>query len=421
MNIKLKQDTDILFGLMGDSHITFEGAGVREVKKALEIYSQIGVEALVFTGDIIYQADNWNGPTTKVIKQPYEYYNKLINDCAKNVPIVYCMGNHEYAQNNEASEALLKDAVSLFEEQTSQKVKFHTVIKGFHFITAEINDFCCRVTRDTEEWVENEIEKALSDDEEKPVFVIMHAPIQETVIDSPKKENAKYSDEFKKFLNQRNRIVFLCGHLHTAAQNPRSIWQDGFTVVHSPNTAVGALGNDGINNEESVCGISQGLIVAVKDNYVKIYKLDFNTDELIGEPWEIDINAGRSGFLYTDKRFKNTNKPYFDNNAELNVKINGGGKACVCFSRALCEPYGKNQDGFAAAYNIKVTDKQSGEIVSDLWYQADYYYTVPHGDFLEKNIAGLEYGRRYVFEIYAVNPLGSVSEKPLKKELFIGR
>ena len=67
MNIKPEQDTDILFGLMGDSHITFEGAGVQEVKKALEIYSQIGVEALVFTGDIIYQVDNWNGPTTKVI------------------------------------------------------------------------------------------------------------------------------------------------------------------------------------------------------------------------------------------------------------------------------------------------------------------------------------------------------------------
>lgn len=36
MNIKLKQDTDILFGLMGDSHITFESAGVREVKKHLK-------------------------------------------------------------------------------------------------------------------------------------------------------------------------------------------------------------------------------------------------------------------------------------------------------------------------------------------------------------------------------------------------
>lgn len=410
-------DSDILFALMGDSHITPDKWGYREVKKAFEIYTRLGVDAFVLTGDIIYQVDNWERPTTTLSEKPYDYYNELKRKYTNNKPIIYCMGNHEYAQNTNPEPELLTDAVKLFEKETSQKARLHTVINGFHFIAANISDFCCTVTADTEEWCEKEIDKALAEDDTKPVFVIIHEPVQETVIGSKSNGNAAYSKQFKDFLNERSRVVFLCGHVHTAVQNPRSIWQDGFTAVHSPNTSVGALSDDGIANEEPVWQISQGLLVSVKDNYIKIYKLDFNADKFIGEPWEIDINSGRKGFLYTDKRFKNTNKPYFGDDARLETERDDTGRTYVKFTRAQCEAYGKNQDGFAAAYNIKVTDAESGKTVSDMWYQSDYYRAEPTCEPLKKHIDGLISGHKYIFEIYAANPFGAISEKPLRKEI----
>ena len=327
------------------------------------------------------------------------------------------MGNHEYVQNVNAEQCLLDGAVKLFVKNTAQPVKYHTEINGFHFITANVSDFSCGIKKETEEWVENEISEVLKNySDNKPIFVIIHEPIQETVIGSESNKTSNYSKEFKQFLNRDSRIVFLCGHIHTAAQNPRTIWQDGFTVIHSPHTCVGALANDGIKNEEAVWRISQGLIIGVKNNYIKVFKIDFNTHLMIGEPWEIDINTGKAGFLYTDKRFKESNRPYFESNAEIEASIGSDGITEICFTRAVCEAYGKNQDGFAASYNIKVTEINSKKLVSDLWYQADYYYTVPRITPLFKRINGLSKGVGYIFEIYAANPFGKVSSEPLKKK-----
>lgn len=418
MHLK-KDDYDIVFGVIGDSHITFEGSGVPEVDNALKIYKDIGVDALVFTGDIIYEADNFLKPTERLLEEPYLFYKKLINENAGDIPIVYCMGNHEYAQNTRATQQLLNDAVKLFVENVSQPVRYHTVIKDFHFITANVSDFSCNISRDTECWVEQEVTEALKNNDGRPIFVIIHEPIQETVIGSENKENAKYSDEFKRFLNKDARIVFLCGHIHTAAQNPLSIWQEGFTVVHSPHTSVGALSNDGIKNEDPVWRISQGLLFCVKNNLIKIFKIDFNTHMPIGMPWEIDINAGSSGFLYTDKRFEESNPPYFESNAEIEARIDLEGTAEIYFTRAVCKESKKNQDGFAAAYNIRVTETESKNIVSDLWYQADYYYSVPINKPLCKKIHSLCKGKSYIFEIKAANPFGKMSVNTLRKEIIL--
>ena len=86
------------------------------------------------------------------------------------------IGNHEFpilafSENIAAS-------TELFEKKTGQSAKYHTKISGYHFITD------VSVTSPDIEWIEDKVKEAVSEDKNKPVFVMLHDGFQNLILRS---------------------------------------------------------------------------------------------------------------------------------------------------------------------------------------------------------------------------------------------
>ncbi len=141
----------------------------------------------------------------------------------------------------QAGHELIKGTTDMHKYYTAQEsMGMHVELNGFHFITIsnsrldehgnatnKILDPECDL-----EWVEDQVETALADGPDKPIFTFMHHPVTDTIIASEStapewNEHPVYEDLFKATPN----ILSFTGHLHTAANHPRAIMQTTFTTL----------------------------------------------------------------------------------------------------------------------------------------------------------------------------------------------
>lgn len=189
---------------------------------------------------------------------------------------------------------MTKRALELFIRKTGQNPNYSTVINGYHFIIAECTDYYCgTLSRGIENRIMNEIDSAIEENAEKPVFLMFHNPIPEMfagIFNLP----SSYSDELIAFLKNRPQVINLCAHCHTATRFVQNIWQDEFTTSHTPMAGGGCL-------EEIECDCSghflpnEASFLEVTDSFVKIYSIEHITGSYISEPREINIKGILNG------------------------------------------------------------------------------------------------------------------------------
>lgn len=124
-----------------------------------------------------------------------------------------------------------KESLALYEKIMGQETDFHRVINGFHFIGISASKIEGEhYSEYQKEWLVKELDKAVADDPSKPIFVLQHEHISNTVYGSSDYEGWGMPD-FAEILKKYPQVIDFSGHSHYPINDPRSIWQGEYTAI----------------------------------------------------------------------------------------------------------------------------------------------------------------------------------------------
>jgi len=363
--ISLGDDYDLRFGVISDTHIGGGRGAVSyplsaRLAKVVKWYStQPGVKALAVNGDI----------TEVGAREQFDTFIDTWNANRGDLQLLANLGNHDgnYELNSDITGNTGTAALEAFESTTGLKSNAHYVIDGYHFITVSggSGDFIntgaaggaidsgyiespngnAGVPPSARNWLRGRIDYAKANAPGKPIFVFLHWPIQNTFyVSNEWYTNSFGSEPLTGWFKDDKEVVIFGGHIHSPNNDPRSIWQGGFTSVNVPSINYmemekGYLGDTGDSVSPATktypktanYATGQGLIVSVKGSKVTIANYDFdlcrgprdpNGIVRIPQTWEFDVTGE---FPYTAaKRDTQKTAPVFDPAAVVDAAISGG-------------------------------------------------------------------------------------------------
>ncbi len=196
-------------------------------------------------------------------------------------------------------------ATDYLEAITEMDSDFHVVINGYHFIGLSSCTPVIHYTESQRVWLRKQLNMAVLDDPEKPIFVCHHEHVTETVYGSSLYE-AWGTPFFTDILNDYPQVVHFSGHSHYPINDPRSIWQGSFTAVGTGTLAYAEMTVDTDRHVYPVghTDTAQGWIVEVDaENRVRLRGYDILTGEWLCE-YLINDPDNRDSFAYTEKKMK---------------------------------------------------------------------------------------------------------------------
>lgn len=389
---QFNEKCDLSFAVLSDLHMTHRGEGLQKLHQHFALYAKAvpALDAHVFAGDIVYQHDlSGGGSYDKVESSPYEYLRIVREKYAKDLPLVYAIGNHEFPQHNWEDD-ISRRSREMFTSH-GYPLRDHQVIKGYHFITVPIQNYHQDVLEEDEIWAEHEIRSALRKSGDLPVFVVYHVPIGDTVIGA---KGHYFGERFRKFLLSSRRIINICGHLHTAVEQPGTIWQKagGATVFHAPMSATGFVNARGCNNShlyDSSLYNSRSIFVEVQGRKVIFHKINNIMETEIGKPWVVDLDGKQ---FYTDARKTRAKKPAFAAGTEVEAVRQTAGGVFFKFPKALCEETEGNDDTTVPNYRFEFVKKGEKTACKTITWRCDYVESYPGTHFEDTVLVTLEPG-----------------------------
>jgi 3',5'-cyclic AMP phosphodiesterase CpdA len=423
------------FGVISDTHIGASKGSASHYPnsdrliKALDWYGMQNVDAVAIVGDITDKgsAAQWDAFKNSIDGR----LDYRLRPAPKKPKLVPALGNHDSSPLE-------------FEAGTGEKTNTDYVINGYHFITvaaggATAQDGAAMMwstsggdgsTHDvnTLNWLRARINAAKSEDPKKPIFVFMHHPVRNTFYVSHEWYTDSYGTaDSNYFFKDDPQVVVFSGHIHSPNNDPRSIWQGGFTSVNTVTLYYcemekGYLGMDSAGTDGSTypkiqdAAMAQGLIVDVEGPVVTIKNYDFDvsadkTDNVyqIPQTWTFDISSP-ANFPYTNAmRERQKRSPVFDAGAGANAALPGKitidsiGKTnvTVTFPQAAM-PTDNPGNEVVHSYKFEFRNLATGSVERTVKQWSDFMMT----EYLRKPnytqlIGGLATDTEYELRIYA--------------------
>ena len=345
-------------------------------EKTLTMLRDKGMDALIIGGD---QTDVG---TKKAWSTYKEIYDNVMADYDKPIPL-YIMGNHDHWLPNFADCFEIPTPATQqkrFTKYTGEYPYSHKTINGYHFICWSSSNGSYDKSYTNEDWIRGELDKAVADAPDKPIFVITHINPQDTVYGSDEWGN----NDIARILKDYPQAVSISGHSHYSLIDERSIWQGEFTAFTTQSLDYieletgkfnGSVPKDAYGNSiaDKVPGC---LYMEIEDSRVTIERLEANTGKAFKEPWVIEAPFGSEASLskYTDARSNNNQPPVLEN--ELNAKvsditdINGNAQKMLSFKAG-------SDDDFVHSYKLEFRDADNNVIEFD---EIDYDNHIVHYD-----------------------------------------
>ena len=306
-----------------------------------------------------------------------------------------------------------KKSLGHYKKLTGQSTDFHKVICGYHFIGLST---CKSLPHKhyspfQKMWLKNQLKKAVADTPGKPVFLIHHEHVKNTVYGSSDFDgwgNRFFTGVFDKYPN----VVDFSGHSHYPINDPRSIWQGAFTAIGTGSLKYTELTVDDERKvHPATCeDCSNFLIVeADKNGNLHIIGFDCLAEEMICE-YYINNPSDKNNREFTWEKQKLRSKaPVFDVNAEISIKNNYG-----IYSAEY--PKAESADGKPVfIYRAFVYDENSN-LVAESKTVPSYYLHKPE-DVVLTDLGKLENGR-YTVKIFAENCF-DIKSNTIEKEILI--
>jgi glucan-binding YG repeat protein/predicted MPP superfamily phosphohydrolase len=314
------------------------------------------------------------------------------------------MGNHEYFEptydkSSNITDEMLQNRFVQYHDGIGN-LYYDKWIKGYHFISLSgelsyktlmswplaqtnpgIND-AAYISEMQYKWLEQTLR--VNNDPNKPIFVFLHQPIKNTVYGSMR-WHAGFDDQTRllALLKKYPQAILFSGHSHYLLNHPKSIYQDGFTMVNT--SSVEYTWYEG----GAVPTLSQGFIVNVYNDRVEFKAREFSNGTWIGTT-TIPIPFKET--------VKETNKPYFNGNSNLNISQIDSNSVTFSWEQG-------RDDTIIDRYLIK----DSGHTLQNIWS----HYWDP-SERVSTTISNLIPGTNYSLDIYAEDAWDNISIKPVK-------
>ncbi|MGN0529243.1 MAG: metallophosphoesterase family protein [Eubacterium sp.] len=338
-------------------------------KNTLTMLKNKGMDVLLIGGDFTDLG------TRTAWEHCKEIYDEVMADSEKPIPL-YIMGNHDYWLDYFAKSGEIPTPAKMqkrFTKYTGEYPYSHKIINGYHFICWSSSDGSYDKSYQNKEWIRAQLDEAVADDPDKPIFVITHLNPSNTAYGSDEWGN----DDIYDVLKDYSQAISISGHSHYSLLDERSIWQGDFTAFTTQSLdyielesgkfngsiPVDAYGNS-IADDVPMC-----LYMEIANNKVTVERLNSATGEEMKEPWVIEAPFGTPS-KYTDNR-KNENKaPVLDEKLTVNISdikdVNDKSQKMISFKAGT-------DDDFVHSYKLQFLDENRRALEFD---ETDYDGTV---------------------------------------------
>ena len=260
---------------------------------------------------------------------------------------------------NHDGKTMHKKSLPFYEKLTGAPSDFHYVIRGFHFIGISASKTEGeRYGEYQKTWLRAQLEAAAADDPQKPIFVMHHEHVLDTVYGSSAFDGWGL-DVFRDILSDYPQVVDFSGHSHYPLNDPRSIWQGAFSAVGTGAVyyAEFTVDDDTSVHPEKCRQIAQVWIVEVDaENTVRLRGFDALSGTLLCT-YLIHDPANANAREYTPARQQaKASAPVFTGDASLTVRRASRGQF-----RVSCPAAESTDDEIVFLYRVRVTDASGQE------------------------------------------------------------
>ncbi len=376
----------IRFVVCSDTHNRNDNVA-EMIERCYELYDNdpiyAGIDLFGFCGDMTSVGEN----------KDMDAFKKTLDEHVKgDTEVLVLLGNHELKN---------ADSRDYFTELFGVSPEQHITVNGFHFISVS-NTYENSFSLSAGIWAGNEVDKALEDTPDLPVFALQHPHNFGTVYGSTVWASPQLSSAWR----GKSNVVNFSGHSHYPMNDPRSIWQGSYTALGCGGMNYFELEKDFVvgQHPEGYDQAAQFYIVeADNDGSVKILCYDLVSDSFFGEEYYIEDINDRSCFAYTyTNRASYDETPVWKEDTAVSLDKNENGEFIITFDEAEDKLIVQN-------YKIKITS--NGLPIYSKTHLSDYYLI---NDSLVATFnlgeINLKSGKEYKIEITAQNAYFKFSE-----------
>jgi len=344
-----------------------------------------GFDALCIAGDF----------TNRGIDTQYDAFLRVINENLRpETELLTCLGNHEFINTRDYDPSLSAD---MYIEKMGTEPNTVHEINGYQFV-------CCSYDTDTAKtyiqnsgWLERSVRTAVAKSGDKPVFVIQHAAPFDTVYGSINWGDAVITGVLVNYPT----VIDFSGHSHYPINDPRSIWQGGFTALGCGTLYNCETGIDGFweTRPYDSHNIAQFYIVeADADGDVRVRAYDLITDSFFDLEYMLTgLADGNREYTY-EKMFERDDAPVFPEGTQISASQNDDGETVISFD-------GATDEYVVESYKLSVTQHGICKYSESFCGKYMYLYEPNHYDI---NVGTLKAGS-YTAEVVAVNAYTKIS------------
>lgn len=258
------------FAVFSDTHVTSRSSTLsnQRTKKAfLEIQELAGdsLAAVFVNGDL----------TNNGKEMEYKQFSKLAS--LVKVPLYCSIGNHDLGLNQVS-----------YQEEFSWYSKATGMTDPYYAISDENCTYIILGSEDAQglsnnmalispaqiSWLKEQLDRC---DPDKPVFIFLHQPIQNTV-EASETRNITSNDLLAETINAYPNVIMFCGHIHMTMKSMAVVDGKGEAACYVND---GSIASTWINAYEEIYG-SEGILVEVYSDRILIRSRDFLNDCWIG-------------------------------------------------------------------------------------------------------------------------------------------
>lgn len=327
--------------------------------------------------------------------EEYRLFNKTVNENIKEeTHLLTMMGNHEFISYRDVDAS---EGQRVYLEEMKTPLDNHTVINGYHFITVS---YCedGSTFKAKKSWLKSEIEKAIAECGDKPLFVFQHPAPWGTVYGSINWGDLSISE----VLNNYPQVIDFSGHSHYPVNDPRSLWQGSFTALGCGTLSYFETELDAIAGNfpyETEQAAQFYLVEADAAGNVFIQPYDLITHSFFDNTYYLTGLKNRN-YDYSFIKMKYRDKAPVFENPDITVSKNEAGESILTFNGAT--------DNFAVeSYKVNLT-KFGISVFTDN-FSGKYMYLFID-DTYNVNLGKLESGSKYCVTVVAVNAYAECSQ-----------